>query len=29
MLMEEPEDYVLPEFDGFFAYHGSLDGSEG
>ncbi|KAI8886853.1 hypothetical protein K501DRAFT_330983 [Backusella circina FSU 941] len=29
MLMEEPEDYVLPEFDGFFAYQGPLDGSEG
>ncbi|KAI8083743.1 hypothetical protein BDF21DRAFT_416518 [Thamnidium elegans] len=29
MLLDEPQEYRAPEFDGFFVYHGPLDGNEG
>ncbi|KAI8359824.1 hypothetical protein BD560DRAFT_405361 [Blakeslea trispora] len=28
MLLDEPQEYTVPEFDGFFVYHGPLDGAE-
>ena len=28
MLLDEPQEYSVPEFDGFFVYHGPLDGTE-
>jgi hypothetical protein len=29
MLLDEPHEYSAPEFDGFFVYHGPLDGHDG
>ncbi|KAI8047671.1 uncharacterized protein B0P05DRAFT_592546 [Gilbertella persicaria] len=29
MLLDEPQEYSVPEFDGFFVYHGPLDGHDG
>ncbi|KAI8092654.1 uncharacterized protein BX664DRAFT_327820 [Halteromyces radiatus] len=28
MMLDEPYEYSQPEYDGFFVYHGSLDGSD-
>lgn len=28
MMLDDSYEYSLPEFDGFFVYHGTLDGTE-